>query len=489
MSANLKMQIHAHVGKELVRRKWRLIRYFIAIGHALGVTSAISAGIILLGYSLGIEALYRPIPQGSATHPVTALVIFCLGLHFSRKHGRDTLPLLLPIFALAMCVLRLAEFYLSAGFLAQITPFQAVIIADHLQGKENAMGINTCLMLSALSLSAITKWKGQVLLSQALSFFALGFPILAITGLAYGIDAFSGDMSLLTTTFGFCLSISCMSTSARNGAIRALLSPYIGGRIARLQALISYGVSFVVGLLFIQTVVNSESENAIGLFVVIVCWFSILLVTVFAIYQEKEDEKRRTAERELMNAATLDPLTELPNRRKFLDAAKIEVARAMRHDRQLWLLMLDIDFFKRINDVAGHAVGDSAIQNVAAILRQSARQTDCVCRLGGEEFAILLTDTDASGAWQVAERIRQQVEVTVLKGYKPAAGAAMTVSIGIACSGNEPDISQLLKQADEHLYQAKAAGRNCIVQPKEQEPVVEGGDNIYAYKRKAIHLE
>ena len=164
---------------------------------------------------------------------------------------------------------------------------------------------------------------------------------------------------------------------------------------------------------------------------------------------------------EVQRLATTDELTRLNNRRRFLELAEREVAAAERYGRQLAVLMLDIDYFKQVNDTHGHAVGDAVLREVAARLQGGLRVVDIAGRVGGEEFAIVLPETGA-GAHDVAERIRATIE------REPVATAVgdvqVTMSIGLTTrTGDQADLGTLLAEADHALYEAKAAGRNRVV--------------------------
>jgi diguanylate cyclase (GGDEF)-like protein len=165
----------------------------------------------------------------------------------------------------------------------------------------------------------------------------------------------------------------------------------------------------------------------------------------------------------LEKLATIDSMTGLSNRRHFLSLAEAEWARFQRYQRPLSMLMLDIDHFKSVNDRYGHAVGDDAIISVAHAAVQAKRGPDVVGRLGGEEFAILLPETDAAQAAVVAERIRQNVEQQSLSTHNVRFG--VTISVGIATASTDMSgIEALLRKADEALYEAKSAGRNRVAQ-------------------------
>ncbi|HEY0837379.1 MAG TPA: sensor domain-containing diguanylate cyclase [Azospirillum sp.] len=170
----------------------------------------------------------------------------------------------------------------------------------------------------------------------------------------------------------------------------------------------------------------------------------------------------KETEETLRRLSLTDSLTGASNRRHFIEVAEREIERAQRYRRPLSMLMLDIDHFKRVNDTYGHHVGDEALRAFTAVCQRTLRRNDILGRMGGEEFAVLLPETDAPGARRLAERIRRKVMETAV----PADGGAVrfTVSIGVAsCQGGEHTVDALLSCADEALYQAKHAGRNRVV--------------------------
>jgi diguanylate cyclase (GGDEF)-like protein len=163
--------------------------------------------------------------------------------------------------------------------------------------------------------------------------------------------------------------------------------------------------------------------------------------------------------RRMEKMATTDGLTGLVNRRRFVELADKALARADRFGRKLSLLLIDADHFKRINDSYGHSVGDVVLKRLAASLREEARRTDVVARLGGEEFVILADETDGPGALILAERIRQRLASEPIRGS--FGEISMTVSVGTSTwPEHAASKEQLLERADQALYEAKRNGRN-----------------------------
>ncbi|MEW6765050.1 MAG: sensor domain-containing diguanylate cyclase [Pseudomonadota bacterium] len=167
---------------------------------------------------------------------------------------------------------------------------------------------------------------------------------------------------------------------------------------------------------------------------------------------------------QLQALATSDPLTGTANRRKLMEAGERELLRARRFDHSLSLLIVDIDLFKGINDSWGHMTGDQVIQAVASTCVRSTRgHIDTVGRIGGEEFAILLPETDHHTASLLAERLRKAVEIQHIPVAQDTV-LTCTVSIGVTTSpgSSSATFRDLLIHADKALYLAKHAGRNCV---------------------------
>ena len=171
----------------------------------------------------------------------------------------------------------------------------------------------------------------------------------------------------------------------------------------------------------------------------------------------------------LEELATIDSLTGIYNRRHFMVSAEAEWSRFHRYHRPLSMLMVDIDHFKSINDRYGHAVGDEAIKFVALACKQDLRGSDMVGRVGGEEFALVLPETDRAQAAIVAERIRERVAAQFLSAHKVQ--FKTTISVGVAeATASMSGVDALLRSADLALYQAKANGRNRVVEWSEHTP-------------------
>ncbi len=166
--------------------------------------------------------------------------------------------------------------------------------------------------------------------------------------------------------------------------------------------------------------------------------------------------------RRLRDAAVRDFLTGLYNRRYFFDFGHKLFANAARKNITLTCAMIDIDYFKRVNDTYGHDVGDVALRHIADILAHRLRESDLVARIGGEEFCVLAVNVDAASVRTLCEELRQRVADSPLKLCE-GQSVPLTVSIGVAVSGDAFSLEEMVKRADERLYRAKQSGRNRVV--------------------------
>lgn len=174
---------------------------------------------------------------------------------------------------------------------------------------------------------------------------------------------------------------------------------------------------------------------------------------------------RKLLEDELNRQAHIDFLTGVSNRRHFMELAEQELNRATRYANSLSIFMMDIDFFKQVNDTHGHKAGDAVLIKLAQVCCETLREVDVIGRIGGEEFAILLPETDMETAAEVAERLRVAITDTKVP-LESGLPLRVTVSIGVvSLSSKEDNIDVLLNLADKALYEAKETGRNkvCVV--------------------------
>ncbi|MEA2763367.1 MAG: hypothetical protein QOD47_2651 [Gemmatimonadaceae bacterium] len=172
-------------------------------------------------------------------------------------------------------------------------------------------------------------------------------------------------------------------------------------------------------------------------------------------------ETLRKKNEELEQLSTTDSLTGLDNHRELMNRLDNEEARCKRERRSFSVLVGDVDHFKQYNDAFGHPAGDEVLKAISEIMRDSARPVDCVARYGGEEFVVVMPDTSATDAFELAEHIRARVAAKKFHGRK------MTLSIGVATFPEDADGAEaLISIADEALYQAKREGRDRAIRAR-----------------------
>ncbi len=224
--------------------------------------------------------------------------------------------------------------------------------------------------------------------------------------------------------------------------------------------LFAHGALFLLRTPLVAVLPWSVTSQVYGSVWLTVLSFEALLFTIsiafilLAMAKERTELRHRTA-------AMVDPLTGIANRRSFLQEAALIAKRHIADPRPTAVLVIDLDHFKSINDRFGHALGDRVLELFSETARQSIRSSDLIGRLGGEEFAAVLYDTNRDKAMAVAERIRESFAQASLEVDSRPVGA--TVSIGLVhCQEALLDVPQLLAQADQALYYAKERGRNRV---------------------------
>jgi len=163
----------------------------------------------------------------------------------------------------------------------------------------------------------------------------------------------------------------------------------------------------------------------------------------------------------LRDAAVIDPLTGCYNRREFENQLKRNIAGTLRHKNKLSVFMFDLDHFKRINDTYGHLAGDKVLQEVSFLVQKNMRTGDILARFGGEEFIVILPDTDKTKAMELADRLRIKISNKTI-GYGDDT-ITVTASFGVAQLNRDADMGKIMQDADTMLYRAKLNGRNTVM--------------------------
>lgn len=233
------------------------------------------------------------------------------------------------------------------------------------------------------------------------------------------------------------------------GGLRAVVS------LSAVMCFGYFGIGVAVSRRGYPLSLTFEAAVASAVFII-----SIYAGFVFERLRRERQEMRDLRER-LSTMALTDPLTGLPNRRHFEDVLNAELDRIRRYGGACSVAMVDVDSFKHYNDSIGHLAGDTALRELADVMRRELRLHDMVARYGGEEFAILMINTERDAALPVIERLRQDVHEHPFRNRDIQPGGRITVSAGLAsCPEDGSSYIELMKKADDALYAAKRAGRN-----------------------------
>lgn len=282
--------------------------------------------------------------------------------------------------------------------------------------------------------------------------------VVSLANFLYGILDFTTALELLFLSLSYALIIFMWIS----------ISIYIkGDKLIKifLFAHTFYFIFSVYALLYYVGFVGynylSSHGTSIGL-IIEALMLSYLVAYKFKLMQE-EQEEQKLKQIELKLLASTDPMTKLYNRRYFTEISQEVLYISKREEKELSVLMIDIDRFKRVNDTYGHQFGDEVLINLSRLLVDFQRQSDIVCRYGGEEFVILLPNTSLQDATSLAEKLRKQIELLTLVSPKNE-DFNFTVSIGVAKVDvkNEENLEPAIKRSDDALYVAKNSGRNRV---------------------------
>ncbi|EIC21807.1 sensor domain-containing diguanylate cyclase [Thiorhodovibrio frisius] len=340
--------------------------------------------------------------------------------------------------------------------LAQSEPVDAFKISNMFTSVTNAMNVTASMPL----LSATGQLEGFALAGLDLGFFQQWLDLVELE--PHNVIAiFDLNSRLLTrkpliaSQIGQRVAEEKLNTLARSGSealvTHRLVSPVDG--IDRIWALRK-----IRGLPFIA-VVGEETRTALGawrqqLFLYLIGGAILCLSIVFGTREYIRNVRDAATMREL---AITDTLTGLANRRHFMEAAEIALARRERTATPMTLILADLDHFKWINDNRGHATGDRVLREVASVLKDLSRKGDLAARWGGEEFVILLPGAGQGGARAFAERLRREIAA-----LESAPGRPVTLSQGLTAWQPQDTLDDMLKRADAALYRAKREGRDRV---------------------------
>jgi diguanylate cyclase (GGDEF)-like protein len=420
----------------------------------------LGCSVLIGGWAHGVNALKSVLPGLSTMKPNTAAGIAALGAGVAlttdgpscRVFGKVAAAI-----ALGLGLITLAEYAFdwNAG-IDQLLFEDAATLSAAFPGRP---ALATSLMMALLGaglLSVHTPALHRVKTVAALSAALMAWT--ALNAYVFGAQALRelplfGSVALHTSAAILLLAVAVLAAEPVSWPIGMVLAKGTGGIVCRwLLPPAILAPPFLGWLLSRESVLDVfPSQFALALYSAASSLGSVWLIMLLA-HRITLIDAERTAATELSRH---DPLTGLANRRAF-DSFLLETFNlAKRHDHALSLLLLDIDRFKSYNDAYGHPAGDELLKSVGMLLSSVARETDLVARVGGEEFAIILPETDLAGAQVLAERARADVERSLLFRRR------VTISVGIAAvTGETASTSTLVQNCDAALYRAKGAGRN-----------------------------
>jgi diguanylate cyclase (GGDEF)-like protein len=444
------------------------VRRLLALSVAIGWFAALLGGVVLIGgWGLGIAALKSVLPGLSTMKANTALGLAALGANLVLiAGGRSS-----RIAARTMAGLALG---IGLGTLAEYA-FHANIGIDQLLIRDAATPLAafpgrpapaTALMIALLAAAQLSTGHQTLdIMRTTTALMACLIAWASLNGYVFGPQALRevpvfSSVALHTAAAMLLAGIGVFAADPASWPVRTAFANDTGGTICRWLLPAAVLAPPILGWLL-------SPEGVIGAYPALLRWalYSAVssLGSAWLILLLAHRIAAIEAERNLATRISLhDPLTGLANRRAF-DVFLLESFNlAKRHQHAMSLMLLDIDRFKSYNDEFGHPAGDELLKRISMLLSSQARETDLVARIGGEEFAIGLPETDLEGARVIAERIRAEVELSRLFRR------TVTVSAGVAAVTDETaDTAMLLDACDRALYRAKAAGRNRISSPGE----------------------
>lgn len=351
-------------------------------------------------------------------------------------------------------------------------------------------------MLSEVSRLAMEATDLPEILESVVHYIAEKFPVeigsillLDETGSKFVVEVYSGELELHTPGDDWVIDIGVCGRAVRTGEPQLVDDPgddpdYVPGHDS-VQSEYVVPIRFrdrILGVLnlessdretftpYVQTVFRSLADHIAGA-INLSSLNQRLLETNRIVEERTRDLEKANQQLQLVNTklerlSSMDGLTGVANRRRFDEVLDVEWRRAYRTDRPISAMLVDVDFFKHLNDTYGHQYGDDCLRKIAGALAKGLRRaSDLIARYGGEEFAVILPETSADHALQHADRLRTRIEELGLSHKTSAVSSCVTVSIGVATlrprEVEQPDL--LIQTADLALYQAKRSGRNRVV--------------------------
>jgi diguanylate cyclase (GGDEF)-like protein len=449
--------------------------YLPRVTEAAALIAAVIGALALLGWIADVDSLAALMPEGPRMKANTAIAMIGLAaaVWLIRKPVSTEVQRASSI-ALAELVVLLAALTLAEYILSTDLGIDGLFTDDSGDLHPGRMSPHAAVAFVFLGLWLIlldrreSVWTLTVNVLAALS----GLVVLAaLIAFLYGADYVYGDADVAgvspQTSVGLvALFVAILCSRPESPGMRLLLSPGSGGHTIRrlMPALIA--VPIIAGGALIAGVDHDLFSTEVGVAFAVAGLIAVLLAIVFFTTREVEqaDAERRELQARMVELADRDPLTDVFNRRRLDDELGRQVARIRRNGSPLAVLSIDLDGFKATNDTHGHATGDELLIATAQVLREELRAADFVSRPGGDEFIVLLPDSDEEAATNVAGKLVHAFHG--VRRPRPDGGEVeLRASVGIAVTNGEPrtNARELLAVADRALYSAKQAGGDRFV--------------------------
>lgn len=439
------------------------VRLLHALTVGIGCACVLLGLLVLIGgWGFDFMRLTSLLPGAASTKANTALAIAALGASLaldSRGIGARAVGRPMAALALAIGLLTLAEYALHWQM-----GIDQLLIRDSSRPLARYPGrpaIATAVMIGLLAAGRLCGARPALATAKTLSALAAALIAWAsFTGYVFGPQALQevalfDSVALPTAVAVLLLALGILAAEPISWPIRTATAKGIGGTVCRWLLPPAILAPPALGWILSRAGAAHSYPDAFlwALYSVATSLGAVWLILLLAHRIELIDAERTFATEMSLH----DPLTGLANRRAFDSFLFEAFSLAKRHGHALSVSLLDIDHFKSYNDGYGHPAGDELLKSLGRLLSSVARETDMVARIGGEEFAIALPETDLDGARVISERVRAEVERSAIFRR------AITVSIGVAAiSDNTPDASTLIAVCDAALYRAKATGRNRV---------------------------
>ena len=387
--------------------------------------------------------------QNQGTHTLTLISFFMLAKCAKHLNTLSTLTLNCKV-SLAL-VIAINLYYIIGVDQSVYDPLEEFLYNGYHPDLNNyTIGFNTSISIIILGLSQllyIKNWKVSYMLAE----FAWIVPVASALSYLFSYDKLSGYMSITSTVLLLLLAGANITQFIRKPVLRGVALDKPTRKLVARQTLIYVIGVFIIGVAL--ATLNIESMDIIVIYATVLIWGSIKLNVQFGNLYSRQRKSLINAYNKLNQIAVHDQLTGALTRRGLNDYIELH------HEQTFALVLIDLDKFKVVNDTYGHNIGDVVLEEFSEIIRSTIRKTDAFVRWGGEEFMILMPESNLVDSLATAETIRLRIE-NETKANKEI--PAVTASFGISIYNKRSSFDKAVKIADEALYDSKNNGRNTI---------------------------